>query len=145
MVKRLVEMHGGTVSAASAGLGHGSEFTVRLPTSARAREAVADAAAPDPGDAPGAEGGRRILVVDDNVDAARSMAMILRLSGHDVRCVHDGVAALEAAMGYQPDLVILDIGLPGMSGYEVARRLREEPGFRHTRLVAVTGTWPSIA
>ena len=82
---------------------------------------------------------RRVLVVDDNVDAADSVAMILRLSGYDVRCTYDGVSALDAAKAYHPDVVVLDIGLPGLSGYEVARRLRLDPEFEATPLVAVTG------
>jgi CheY-like chemotaxis protein len=82
---------------------------------------------------------RRVLVVDDNVDAAKSIAMILNLSGYDVRCVHDGPSALQAARAYRPDVVVLDIGLPGMSGYEVAQQLRATPEFKRTPLVAVTG------
>jgi CheY-like chemotaxis protein len=80
-----------------------------------------------------------VLVVDDNVDAAESVAMILRLSGYDVRCSYDGVSALDTAKAYHPDVVVLDIGLPGISGYEVARRLRLDPEFEDTPLVAVTG------
>jgi PAS domain S-box-containing protein len=139
LVRRLVQMHGGSVSASSAGPGCGSEFTIRLAWAAPAPPAKAGAVAADPGAAPRGSGDRRLPVFEDNVDAARSIAAILRLSGHDVRCAHDGIAALETASSYEPDLVILDIGLPMMSGYEVARRLREQPRFRHTRLVAVTG------
>jgi two-component system CheB/CheR fusion protein len=138
LVKRLVEMHNGSVSAASAGLGKGSEFTVRLAMLTH-DEAIEDAA----------EGRlrahvtdalrRRVLVVDDNVDAADSVAMILRMSGYDVRCTHDGLSALDTAKVYHPDIVVLDIGLPGISGYEVARRLRLDPEFEATPLVAVTG------
>ena len=138
LVKRLVEMHGGMVSAASEGLGKGSEFAIRLPLvsheeactggrEGRARARVTDALR------------KRVLVVDDNVDAAESVAMILRLSGYDVRCTYDGVSALDAAKSYHPDVVVLDIGLPGISGYEVARRLRLDPEFEETPLVAVTG------
>jgi PAS domain S-box-containing protein len=138
LVKRLVEMHGGGVTATSAGAGRGSEFTVRLPALPEGRG----------GEGHGAMGVRahvtdalrkRVLVVDDNVDAAESIAMILRVSGHDVRCVHDGPSALQAAKAYRPDVVVLDIGLPGMSGYHVARQLREQPEFRRTPLVAMTG------
>jgi two-component system, chemotaxis family, CheB/CheR fusion protein len=82
---------------------------------------------------------RRVLVVDDNVDAAKSIAMILNLSGYDVHCVHDGPSALQAAQAYRPDAVVLDSGLPGMSGYEVAQHLRATPEFKLTPLVAVTG------
>jgi PAS domain S-box-containing protein len=138
LVKRLVEMHGGTVAVSSPGLGEGSEFVVRLSalSEAQIRRAherpevqprITDALK------------RRVLVVDDNVDAAKSIAMILKLSGYDVHCVHDGPSALDAAHAYRPDVVVLDIGLPGMSGYEVAQRLREQPEFKRTPLVAVTG------
>jgi CheY-like chemotaxis protein len=82
---------------------------------------------------------KRVLVVDDNVDAAESVAMILRLTGYDVRCTYDGMSALDAAKLYHPHVVVLDIGLPGISGYEVARRLRLDPEFQATPLVAVTG------
>jgi CheY-like chemotaxis protein len=90
--------------------------------------------------APGADALRkRVLVVDDNVDAAESIAMLLRVSGSDVRCVHDGPSVLPVAQGYRPDVVVLDIGLPGMNGYDVARLLRAQPEFRRIPLVAVTG------
>jgi CheY-like chemotaxis protein len=138
LVKRLVEMHGGSVTVASAGVGHGSEFTVRL-TALPEGQLSEDR---------GARGVRthvtdalrkRVLVVDDNVDAAESIAMILRLSGYDVRCVYDGPSVLQAAKAYRPDVVVLDIGLPGLSGYDVARELRQQSEFRRTPLVAVTG------
>lgn len=138
LVKRLVEMHGGTVAASSAGPGEGSEFVIRLPALSEAqirKTGGGTAVQPRVTDALR----RRVLVVDDNVDAAKSIAMILRLTGYDVHCVHDGPSALEAAHAYRPDVVVLDIGLPGMSGYEVARRLREQPEFKRTPLVAVTG------
>jgi CheY-like chemotaxis protein len=80
-----------------------------------------------------------VLVVDDNVDAAETIAMLLRASGYEAHCIYDGPSVLEAAKEYRPDVVVLDIGLPGMSGYEVARALRAEPEFRRTPLVAVTG------
>jgi PAS domain S-box-containing protein len=137
LVKRLVEMHGGSVAASSGGLGHGSEFTVKLPL------ALTDPAATDgaPAQRPHVTDAlrRRVLVVDDNIDAADSIAMILRLQGYDVRCTHDGFSALDAAKAYHPDVIVLDIGLPGLSGYEVARRLRLDPEFAATPLVAVTG------
>jgi PAS domain S-box-containing protein len=138
LVKRLVEMHGGTVAVSSAGLGEGSEFVVRLPALS---EAQTRRAHERPGVQPRVTDAlrRRVLVVDDNVDAAKSIAMILKLSGYDVHCVHDGPSALEAAQAYRPDVVVLDIGLPGMSGYEVAQRLRQQPEFKRTPLVAVTG------
>jgi PAS domain S-box-containing protein len=138
LVKRLVEMHGGTVAVSSPGLGHGSEFVIRL-------TAIAEAIMPRHKDRRGMEPRvtdalrRRVLVVDDNVDAAKSIAMILNLSGYDVHCMHDGPSALQAAHAYRPDVVVLDIGLPGMSGYEVAQQLRATSEFKRTPLVAVTG------
>jgi PAS domain S-box-containing protein len=135
LVKRLVAMHGGSVDVFSGGIGRGSEFVVRLPT-------VAHGATPggDPGGSPStAPSKRRILVVDDNVDAAESIAMILQLDGYDVRCVYDGLAVLSVARSYRPDVVVLDIGLPGISGYEVARLLRQQPEFERTLILAVTG------
>lgn len=80
-----------------------------------------------------------MLVVDDNVDAAESIAKILRLFGHEASCAYDGLSALSAAQAYRPDVIVLDIGLPGMDGYEVARRLRENAAFKRTPLVAITG------
>jgi PAS domain S-box-containing protein len=138
LVKRLVELHDGSVAVSSAGVGQGSEFVIRIPAqvterSSRAKPRVA--VMPRATDALR----RRVLVVDDNVDAAKSTAMILNLSGYDVHCVHDGPAALQAAQFYRPDVVVLDIGLPGMSGYEVAQLLRAMPEFKQTPLVAVTG------
>jgi len=138
LVRRLVEMHGGTVAVSSAGLGYGSEFVIRLPavTEMQTREfPSAPRMQPRATDALR----RRVLVVDDNVDAATSIAMILKLTGYDVHCVYDGPSALKAAEVYRPDAVVLDIGLPGMSGYEVAKQLRERPDFKRTPLVAVTG------
>ncbi|HXG08276.1 MAG TPA: MASE1 domain-containing protein [Gemmataceae bacterium] len=135
LVRRLVELHGGRVTAASAGPGQGSEFVVRLPV-------LPGAAAPVEGRiAPSSVGRRRrVLVVDDNVDAAESLAMLLRLEGHEVMVAHDGPAALAAAQVCRPEVVFLDIGLPqGMSGHEVALRLRELPGMEKAFLVAVTG------
>jgi len=135
LVRRLVEMHGGQVSAFSPGKGRGSTFTVRLPVLA---EAAAEA---HPGRPIQAEAGdpRKVLVVDDNVDAAYSIAKVLELFGHKVRCVHDGPSALDMAREFRPDVIVLDIGLPGMDGYEVARRLRSTAGFERTPIVAVTG------
>jgi PAS domain S-box-containing protein len=137
LVKRLVEMHGGTVRATSAGPGQGSEFVVRLP-------AVAEQAAGKP--AGRAEEGaaaalprRRALVVDDNVDSADSLGLLLTLSGQEVRVAYDGPTALLMAEAFRPELVLLDIGMPGMDGYEVARRLRRLPGLERVVVVAVTG------
>jgi signal transduction histidine kinase/CheY-like chemotaxis protein len=135
LVKRLVEMHGGSVHVHSEGAGRGSEFVVELPVMKRA---PADAPAPSyPAPTTPADGMRRILVVDDNVDAAESMAMLLSLSGHETRIAHDGNAALDAAGDFKPEVVMLDIGLPGLDGFEVARRLRER--FNGIRLIALSG------
>jgi CheY-like chemotaxis protein len=135
VVRQLVELHGGTVTAASAGLGKGSEFTVRLPG---LREA-APAGPADPDAVPAAVAQKRVLVVDDNVDAAESLGLLLRLWGHDVRLAHNGPDVLRAAEDFRPAVVLLDIGLPGMNGFEVARRLRQGPAGRHAVLVALTG------
>jgi two-component system CheB/CheR fusion protein len=138
LVRRLAEMHGGSAAASSAGLGQGSEFTIRLPAVSHDE---ACAGAPQVPLRPHVTDAlrKRVLVVDDNVDAAESVGMILRLSGYDVRCAYDGISALDTAKAYHPDVVVLDIGLPGISGYEVARRLRLDPEFESTPLVAVTG------
>jgi PAS domain S-box-containing protein len=138
LVRSLAEMHGGGVTAQSPGLNQGSEFTVRLPLAAEERRAGGKA----PGDArkQRPQGpARRILIVEDNKDAAQSLAMLLRLMGNDVHASYDGPSALEAAGAYRPDVVLVDIGLPGMSGHEVARRLRQQPGLENVALVAVTG------
>jgi CheY-like chemotaxis protein len=134
LVKKLVELHGGSVRAASDGPGLGSEFVVRLPRLDRAN-VPATATDTPPGDV---RRMHRILVVDDNIDAAESLAMLLRLDGHDVTIAHDGVRALEAAHAERPNVVLLDIGLPGMDGYEVCLRLRAE-GLTTTRVIALTG------
>src|SRR5262249_34854516 len=114
-----------------------SEFVVRLPALPAALEGreTADGAPPRPGGCPP----RRVLVVDDHWDGAESTAALLRIQGHEVRTAHDGPEALEAARAFRPQVVLLDIGLPGMDGYEVARRLRQEPESGGVVLVAVTG------
>ncbi len=138
LVKNLVEMHGGTVEARSEGLGKGCEFVVRLPLLVReGPEPVAERNGEQRQDTP--TPGHRLLVVDDNRDAADSLATLLRLQGHDVRVVHDGVAALEAAKRFRPALIFLDLGMPRMDGYEVARRIRTTPGLEGTVLAALTG------
>jgi CheY-like chemotaxis protein len=136
LVRRLVEMHGGKVEAHSAGPNRGSEFVVHLPALAEqeALEAANNQTADNSNGPP-----RRILVVDDNADAAESMGLLLRIAGHDVRIAHDGVAGLAAAQESLPDVVLLDIGLPGIDGYEVARRMRAQPGSEKVLLVALTG------
>jgi signal transduction histidine kinase/ActR/RegA family two-component response regulator len=138
LVRALVKMHGGTVEAHSEGSGRGSEFVVRLPTAAERLGIPAPKKGLAEGMAPAAHA-RRILLVDDNVDAAQSLGLLLRMLGHDTCLVHDGAGALEAARAYRPDLVLLDIGLPGMNGYEIARRMRQQPGLRDVTLVAITG------
>jgi CheY-like chemotaxis protein/two-component sensor histidine kinase len=132
LVRRLVELHGGAVEAHSAGVGRGSEFVVRLPLRPPPPPPAPPPAAPAP-----AAPARRVLVVDDNADAALMLAL-LRARGHDVRSAHNGPAALEEAVTFRPEAVVLDIGLPGMDGYEVARRLRQLPE-RCCRAVARAG------
>ncbi len=138
LAKGLVELHGGTIAAQSAGPGRGSEFTVRLPLGAATADASRRPASP-PLSAAAAGAGRRILVVDDNRDAAESLAMLLRLHGHSVEIAHDGEEALARAAQSQPETVLLDIGMPRLNGYEVAQRMRMEPWGRAATLVAVTG------
>ncbi|HEV3341531.1 MAG TPA: ATP-binding protein [Pirellulales bacterium] len=141
LVRRLVQLHGGTIDASSEGVGHGSEFVVRLP-------AIAPATAPRPAPpqpdqlqepAPTSAAGRRILVVDDNVDTTTTLGMLLAVERHVVKVAHDGPAALTAAQEFRPDVILLDIGLPRMDGYEVARRLRELAEMKAVLLVALTG------
>jgi PAS domain S-box-containing protein len=137
LVKALVSMHGGEVEAHSEGPGQGSRFTVRLPllTKAQAEELQQTNQA---GNVP-RRLSRRILVVDDNRDSADSCAILLRLQGHAVRTAYDGVSALQVAGSFRPEIVFLDIGLPQVNGYDVARRIRIEPWSRDTVLVAMTG------
>jgi PAS domain S-box-containing protein len=137
IARSLCELHGGTIEAASAGAGRGSTFTVTLPRAA----AGAAAAAPGPAGAPAAraQSGVRVLVVDDNVDAAVMLHELLAGMGHELAVAHDGLAALELATSFRPDVAVLDIGLPVMDGYELARKLREQLGSEKLRLIAVTG------
>jgi CheY-like chemotaxis protein len=130
-------MHGGSVIAHSEGPGKGSEFVVRLP--ALSPKQPIKGPEVESSEPVGAVPQRHILVVDDNVDAAQSLAMLLRLEGHDVRVAHDGRAALAAVEADPPELVFLDIGMPVMNGYDVARRLRQRPGLERLVLVAMTG------
>jgi signal transduction histidine kinase/DNA-binding response OmpR family regulator len=135
LVRSLVALHGGRVEARSDGPGRGSEFTLRLP--ALAESGLKPAA---PSRIPGSpKPARRVLVVDDNADAAEMLSHALRYSGHEVREEHDGLSALVTAAEFNPDVVLLDIGLPGMDGFEVARRLRADPRFAKLRIVALTG------
>jgi two-component system, sensor histidine kinase len=135
LARKLVEMHGGTIGASSEGAGRGSTFTVRLPLSGSAHTLAGDI---DPA-APAVARAHRILVVDDNHDFAMSLAMILREMGHEVRVEHDGTAGLHTAETFRPTIAFLDIGMPGMSGYELARVLRSRCSRREVALVAVTG------
>jgi PAS domain S-box-containing protein len=135
LVKTLVELHGGTVEARSEGPGRGSEFTIRLPLLADAPEAAQPAAAAEP--TPHLR--RRILIVDDSEDGADSLAMLLQLAGHETHKAHDGLAAIEEAQRLRPDVVLLDIGLPKLNGYEVCSRIRDAPWGRDLLLVALTG------
>jgi PAS domain S-box-containing protein len=138
LVERLVKLHGGTITATSAGEGTGSEFTVRLPVAGRpARPAPRESAKKDPQAASGPR--CRVLVVDDNVDSADSLAMLLEILGHDVQTANDGHQAIATAGEFQPDIAILDIGLPQMSGYQLAQRLRQQPWAKQVVLVALTG------
>ena len=140
LVRSLVELHDGTVSAASPGPGRGSVFTIRIPALPQEQPAVPGPGRPAP--APSPSPSLKVLVVDDNVDAAVTLATVLEMLGHKTQTVHAGPPVREAAQAFDPDVVLLDIGLPGMNGYDVARQLRGEPGLRHTVLVALTG-WGS--
>lgn len=138
LVRRLVEMHGGTIEVASGGTGKGTEFLVRLPMTAS--DGVEDHQTPaQPKDVASANASMRVLIVDDNIDAATSMMHFIRKWGYDVRTAHDGYSAVEAARVFRPDVVLLDIGLPGLDGFEVASRLRSMPETSGAQLVAVTG------
>ncbi len=139
LVRRLVEMHGGSVTAHSEGPGKGSEFVVRLPALPEDRKGELLRKRADDKQVVAPTARRRILVVDDNVDAAESLAVLLRLEGHEVRVACDGPAALAAAQADPPEMVVLDLGMPGMDGFEVARRLRALPGSDGVLLVALTG------
>ncbi len=134
LVRQLVELHGGTIEAHSEGVGHGSEFVVKLPVVVTALQAPATVAEP------GAAGpALRILVADDNLDAAESLVLLLQMAGHDVHAVFDGNAAIGAIEELRPDVALLDIGMPGANGYEVARRVREHAWGKQVHLVALTG------
>jgi PAS domain S-box-containing protein len=131
--RKIAQLHGGSLEAHSEGAGKGAEFTLRLPLgdSAVARKREESVAA--------ASGTQRVLIVDDNRDAARTLELLLRSLGHDARVVYDGAEALAVARSYRPQVVLLDIGMPGMDGYEVARRLRTMRELDGVRIVAITG------
>ena len=144
LVHRLVSLHGGVVKAFSEGIGRGSELVVTLPqycegATHSSHEEISMPVASDPPPPEPQQKRRRLMVIDDNKDAAESMSMLFELWGHEVICAYDGRAALETAAKYRPDAVFLDIGLPGMDGYEIAERLREQPESARTVLVAITG------
>lgn len=135
LVHKLVEMHGGSVEAHSAGTGEGTEFVVRL-------SALLSGHSPRERDAAGGKqcsAPFRVLVVDDNKDTADSLAVLLQVKGHDTRIAYDGLKAVEAAATFRPDVVLLDIGLPKLSGYDVARRIRHQPWGESVVLIAQTG------
>ena len=136
LVRRLVEMHGGTLRATSPGRGRGSEFVVRLPLLA---DAESDAAEAPASASPAQPRALRLLVVDDNRDAADSLGMLLEMIGNEVRMAHDGLEAVRVAAEFHPDVVLLDLGLPKLSGYEAARWIREQDGGKRVLLVALTG------
>ena len=138
LVRSLVALHHGTVHAHSDGLGKGSEFSVRLPLALKPKGAN-DCERGGPQQLATSPTGHRLLIVDDNKDAADSLAVLLRFQGHEVRVAHDGASALNVLKEYRPDMIILDLGMPGMDGYEVARRLRRLPGLEKVRLTALTG------
>jgi signal transduction histidine kinase len=134
LVRELVQLHRGTIQVHSDGPGTGSEFVIELPVlpgPPRTRTAIPPEASASPA--------RRVLVVDDNADAAEALASFLAMSGHETCTAHDGLEALEAARVHRPDVVLLDIGMPGMDGYELARRLRQEPNLEQLLVVALTG------
>jgi CheY-like chemotaxis protein/two-component sensor histidine kinase len=141
LVKNLVEMHDGTVEARSEGAGRGSEFIVRIPISPVARRGAA--ARTSETVVPRSPSGSKVLVVDDNEDAAGSLATLLRLQGHDVRAAFSGREALEVVKNYVPDVALLDLGMPGMDGFELSGRLRQQPGCERVMLVALTG-WGQV-
>jgi PAS domain S-box-containing protein len=135
IVKRIVEMHGGSIQVHSDGPGKGTTFHLRLPILVEAAETALPRDVP----APSRTAGRRVLVVDDNRDSADSLAMLLRLGGNETHVAHDGAEALDSASRVQPDLILLDLGLPRVNGYEVCERIRREPWGRHVTIIALTG------
>jgi CheY-like chemotaxis protein/anti-sigma regulatory factor (Ser/Thr protein kinase) len=138
LAQRLVSLHGGRIEAASEGAGRGSTFTVHLATAPDVPDA-APAGVHEDAEPAVQPGGRRILVADDNADAAESLALVLQLMGNDVRVAYDGDEAVDAAEVFRPDLILLDIGMPGLTGYEAARVIRQRPWGRDVVMVALTG------
>jgi CheY-like chemotaxis protein len=138
LARHLIELHGGSIEAQSEGAGRGSEFIIRLPLMEAAVSADAKPPAA-PAALPGAPVFKRILVVDDARAQAKSLSMLLQVMGFEVRTAHDAAAALATAQEFQPDLALIDIGLPGMNGYQLALRLRELPNLKDIVLIAQTG------
>jgi CheY-like chemotaxis protein len=138
LVRRLLELHGGTVEARSAGHGLGSEFIVRLPLAFAATPAALQLRSGE-GDSRSARPKHTIVVADDNEDSATSLTLMLRIMGHEVHVVHDGLAAVQAAGTLQPNVVLLDIGMPRLNGYEAAQRIRQQPWGKRMVLIALTG------
>jgi CheY-like chemotaxis protein len=136
LARGIVELHGGRIEASSPGSGKGSRFTVRLPGASDLPAAITEKRPELNGQAITS---KRILLADDNRDAAESLAIILRLEGHEVELAHDGESALRAFADRRPDVALLDIGMPKANGYEVARRIRAEPGGAGVLLIAITG------
>jgi PAS domain S-box-containing protein len=136
LVQKLTELHGGTVIATSEGLGKGSEFTVRLPA---AKQPLFDVARPVTKPESASKRPARVLVVDDNVDLARGLGRLLEIQGHDVLVVHDGAAGLDKATEWHPEFVLLDIGLPGMDGYQVAALLKQQPDTKDAVVIGISG------
>jgi CheY-like chemotaxis protein len=134
LTRKLVELHGGTISAASAGPDQGTQFTIRMPLNG-----IHSTKEPAPAQKLANVPPRRVLIVDDNVDAAESLRMLLELSGHVVAVEYGGAAALDTVASFRPDVVLLDIGLPDVDGYEVAREIRARHGPNGLTLVAVSG------
>ena len=134
VVRKLVEMHGGRVRVQSEGADLGSQFTVELPLS---EELATEPCAPEQSTPD--VGSQKVLVVDDNVDTAESISSLLKVKGYTAAVAHDGYAALRVARSFTPDVVLLDLGLPGLDGYRVAETLRSEVNFANVRLIALSG------
>jgi CheY-like chemotaxis protein/two-component sensor histidine kinase len=140
LVRDLVQRHGGTVEAHSEGLGMGSTFTLRLPRAIRHdMESIEMRTSESAQGQDAAPGGKRVLIVDDNIDAAETLAMMLELLGQQTRQAHEGNGALQAALEYNPDVIFMDIGLPGLSGHEVVTRMRQELGMTEAYIIALSG------
>lgn len=143
LARQFAEMHGGTLQATSAGLGKGSEFVLTLPVVVEENLPSVQQEKMDP-EMMKQLSARKILVVDDNVDAADTLEALLGMDGFDVKAVYDGVAAVAAAERIQPDVIVMDIGMPGMDGYDAARMIRQQEGGKNMTLIALTG-WGQTA